>query len=131
MDAMTAMTALHDALICGKDIEKIDDMFGEYRQAMEWATTENPTKKSKKKAGLIGTKLNKKITRFQKHIERFVNTHHISPILSLDLPNIHVGFTKNGKWGDVKGNDIVRLQYPEWFQVLDLPTPKHAKEVFG
>ena len=131
MDAMTAMTALHDALICGKDMEKIDDMFGEYRQAMEWATAENPTKESKKKADLIGTKLNKKITGFQKHVERFVNTHHVSPILSTDLPNIHVGFTKSRRWGDVKGNDVVRLQYPEWFQVLDLPTPKLAKKVFG
>ena len=131
MDAMTAMTALHDALICGKDMEKIDDMFGEYRQAMEWAAAENPTKESKKKANLIGTKLNRRLTKFKRHVEKFVNTHHISPILSSDLPAIRVGFTKSGRWGDVKGNDVIELMHSEWFQTLDLPTPKRAKDVFG
>lgn len=142
MDAMNAMTALHKALTFGKDIRKIDEMFGEYRQALEWATPENPSlvvhpcsvsiiKEAKKRAETINAKLNRRVAKFQKHIDRFANTHHISPILSSDLPNIHIGFTKSGRWGDVKGNDVVRLQYPEWFQALDLPAPKQARKVFG
>lgn len=131
MDAMIAMKALHKALTLGKDIRKIDRLFGQYSHAMKRATSENPTKRLKEEAEIIGTKLNKRLATFERDIKRFVNTHHVSPILSSDLPNILVGFTKSSRWGSVNGNDEIELIYPEWFQILDLPMPKLAKEVFG
>lgn len=131
MDAMIAMRALHKALTLGKDIGKIDRLFGEYSYAMKRATSENSTKKLKEEAEIIGTKLNQRLTRFERDVKRFVSIHHASPILSSNLADICVGFTKSGRWGTVNGNDEIELRYPKWFQVLDLPTPKMARDVFG
>jgi hypothetical protein len=131
VDAMIAMKALHRALTFGKDIRKIDRLFGQYSHAMERANRENPTKKLKEEAKIAGTKLNQRLNTFESSIKRFVSIHHVSPVLSSDLPDICVGFTKSGRWGTVDGNDEITLRYPKWFQVLDLPVPKKACEVFG
>ena len=67
-----------------------------------------------------------------KKLETFTFKYKVSPLLSIDIPEITVGFEQEGRWGKVRGRQTYTLLNSEWFEDIQLPrVPKKLADVFG